>query len=140
MEKYRDIINLPHHISKKRPQMDMEHRAMQFSPYAALTGFGDVINETARLTDGEASLDENAAEYVNRALNMLAQTVNTRPRAEITYFQPDAKKDGGKYVTINGNVKKVDMYARKLIMEDGKEINIDSILYIQSDSQDSPIL
>ena len=49
--KYDDIINLPHHVSKKHPQMSLHDRAAQFSPFAALTGHKAAINETARLTD-----------------------------------------------------------------------------------------
>ena len=48
---YEDIINLPHHVSSKRPQMPMLDRAAQFSPFAALTGYDDAIHETGRLTD-----------------------------------------------------------------------------------------
>ena len=50
-DEYRDIINLPHHVSSKRPQMSMLDRAAQFSPFAALTGYDDAIHETGRLTD-----------------------------------------------------------------------------------------
>lgn len=60
--KYDDIIDLPHHVSTKHPQMALADRAAQFSPFAALTGHGDAIRETERLagermetvqTDGE---------------------------------------------------------------------------------------
>lgn len=46
---YDDIINLPHHVSKTRPQMSMLDRAAQFSPFAALTGYDAAIKETGRL-------------------------------------------------------------------------------------------
>jgi hypothetical protein len=48
MDSYEDIINLPHSISKKHPQMSMIQRAAQFAPFAALTGYDDAINEAAR--------------------------------------------------------------------------------------------
>lgn len=51
---YDDIINLPHHISSNHPQMSLSDRAAQFSPFAALTGYEAVIDETARLTQEEA--------------------------------------------------------------------------------------
>ena len=46
-DQYEDIINLPHPVSKKHPQMSMEERAAQFAPFAALTGHGDAIRKTA---------------------------------------------------------------------------------------------
>ena len=57
-DEYRDIINLPHHVSSKRPQMSMLDRAAQFSPFAALTGYDDAIHETGRLTDKKIDLSE----------------------------------------------------------------------------------
>ena len=48
MDSYEDIINLPHPVSKKHPQMSMMQRAAQFAPFAALTGYDAAINEAAR--------------------------------------------------------------------------------------------
>ena len=59
---YEDIINLPHHVSSKRPQMSMLDRAAQFSPFAALTGYDDAIHETGRLTDEKIDLSEEEKE------------------------------------------------------------------------------
>ena len=50
---YDDIINLPHHVSKKHPQMSLYARSSQFAPFAALTGFEDVIKETAQKHEEE---------------------------------------------------------------------------------------
>lgn len=44
MSRYEDIIDLPHHVSKKHSQMSILDRAAQFSPFAALTGYGDAID------------------------------------------------------------------------------------------------
>lgn len=49
--RYDEIVNLPHHVSKTRPQMPMSDRAAQFAPFAALTGYDSAIKETGRLTD-----------------------------------------------------------------------------------------
>ena len=46
-DNYEDLINLPHHVSKKHPQMSLEARAAQFAPFAALTGLDDMMDETA---------------------------------------------------------------------------------------------
>ena len=47
MEEYQDIINHPHHTSRKHPRMSMYQRAAQFAPFAALSGHSDAIRETA---------------------------------------------------------------------------------------------
>ena len=53
---YEDIVNLPHHVSKKHPQMPMIKRAAQFAPFAALTGYNDAVKETARLIEKRVEL------------------------------------------------------------------------------------
>ena len=57
MGRYDDIIKLPHHVSKKHPQMSLEQRSAQFAPFAALTGFEDAVNETIRLTDEKVEVE-----------------------------------------------------------------------------------
>ena len=61
-DKYNDIINMPHHVSKTHPQMSLEARSAQFAPFAALTGYGDVINETGRLTNKKIEIDDELKE------------------------------------------------------------------------------
>ena len=56
IDKYEDIINLPHHESKKHPKLSREQRAAQFAPFAALTGYGDAVNEVARYTETKINL------------------------------------------------------------------------------------
>ena len=56
MGKYDDIINLPHHVSKKHPRLSMEQRAAQFAPFAALTGYEDEVEETVRLREEQIEL------------------------------------------------------------------------------------
>jgi len=51
--RYDDIIGLPHHVSRKHPRMSMQDRAAQFSPFAALTGYGDVIDRTTTQVEEE---------------------------------------------------------------------------------------
>ena len=67
MGKYDDIINLPHHVSDKHPQMPLIDRAAQFSPFAALTGHTDAIRETERLAVERYVIEEAGekdSEYV----------------------------------------------------------------------------
>ena len=55
--RYDDIIDLPHHVSSSHPPMPLRDRAAQFAPFAALTGYGAVINETARFTESRPELE-----------------------------------------------------------------------------------
>ena len=68
---YDDIIDLPHHVSERHPQMSMYNRAAQFAPFAALTGHNAAITEAARLTEAEQELSESDAEVLNRKLAYL---------------------------------------------------------------------
>lgn len=92
---YDDIIHLPHHVSATHPHMSMAERAAQFSPFAALTGYEDVLTETARKTEQKIELDETIKEELDQKLHLLAEHVQNPPSVSITYFQPDDYKEGG---------------------------------------------
>ncbi len=51
--RYDDIIDLPHHSSPTRPRMPVSDRAAQFAAFAALSGHGDAIRETALKVEEE---------------------------------------------------------------------------------------
>lgn len=122
--KYDDIINLPHHISNKHPQMTLEARAAQFAPFAALTGYDDAVKETARLTNERIELDEETKSILDNKIQIIKEHISARPEISFTYFIPDLKKDGGKYVTVTGIVRKIDEYRQVIILEDKTEIPI----------------
>mgnify|MGYP003289619553 CR=1 FL=1 len=125
--RYDDIINLPHHISATRPQMSMHDRAAQFSPFAALTGYDDAVEETARLTDEQYELSEDARNRLDEQLKLIADRIDEQPEIEITYFVPDEKKNGGAYFTFKGNLRRIDEYAMELVFAEGTRINLDYI-------------
>ncbi|MBP1925236.1 hypothetical protein J2Z76_001093 [Sedimentibacter acidaminivorans] len=129
-EKYDDIINLPHYVSKTRPHMTAIDRAAQFSPFAALTGYDAEVKETASLTDERVELDEYMKDALSHKLQIIEDRLAEHPEIEITYFQPDAKKNGGAYVTAISIVKKIDKYKRVVVMTDGIVISIDEIISI----------
>ena len=130
-KKYAAIAGVPHHVSQVHPQMSMEDRAAQFSPFAALTGYGDVILETQRLTDEKVELDEEALALLNEKYQMLMRRMDEQPVVQITYFQPDERKEGGAYVTVTGVVRRVDDVMRKITMQDGNEIEMEKILNVE---------
>lgn len=131
--KYDDIINLPHHVSKKHPQMSLHDRAAQFSPFAALTGHKAAINETARLTDEKQILSEDVIAKLNEQLNLIKENIGTNQTVTITYFVPDDKKSGGAYISNTGVVKKIDEYNHTVILTDKTVIPIEQISEMQSD-------
>ena len=130
---YDDIIDLPHHVSKTRPQMSMLDRAAQFSPFAALTGYDAAIKETGRLTDEKIELDEDTKAALDMKQAYLIEMIDEQPEITIIYFLPDARKAGGAYVTVTGNLKRFDEYERLLILTNGKKIPMDDIADIESD-------
>lgn len=129
--KYDDIINLPHHVSIKRPQMSRSARATQFAPFAAITGLDDEIEETARLTDKKRELEDAEKEKINRELIYIKNNPQTRHAVNLTYFKRDGRKEGGAYITKKCTVRRIDEIERKLILDDRNEIFIDNILSIE---------
>ena len=129
---YDDIIHLPHHVSSKRPQMPMSDRAAQFSPFAALTGYDDAIQETGRLTEQKIELDEEALQELNEKFNILQEHLHEQPEVRFIYFKPDAQKDGGAYLTVTGVVRKIKLYEREILLQDGTIIPVDDILKMES--------
>ena len=132
MGKYDDIINLPHHESKKHPKMPVLDRAAQFQPFAALSGHDAAVRETARLTENRTELDETRKEELDLHLQLLREQLSQKPQVVITYFVSDAKKDGGAYFTIIGTIQKIDENRRQVIMENGTVIPVNDIYEIQS--------
>lgn len=130
---YEDIINLPHHVSTKRPQMSMLDRAAQFSPFAALTGYDAAIKETGRLTDEKIEMDEASLNMLNMKFQLLGEALGDEHEVSFTYFKPDETKAGGAYVTATGIVKKVDDYERLITMVDGAKIPMDDVYSIESE-------
>ena len=131
--RYDDIIELPHHVSRKHPQMPLFNRAAQFAPFAALTGHEESIRETARLTEAEIELDENSKELLDLRLQELQEHLPTQPVVTVTYFKPDEKKDGGAYLTVTGRVKKVDAYAGDLVFTDGRKVELKNIVELEEE-------
>jgi len=131
--KYDDILNLPHHVSASRPHMPAADRAAQFAPFAALTGYDAAVRETARQTDARLELDECEKEALNDKLRVIDEHLENAPEVTVTYFRPDGRKAGGAYVTVSGAVRKIDGYARVVVLADGGRIPIDEIAGIDSD-------
>ncbi len=130
IERYADIIDLPHHTSSKHPRMSAIARAAQFSPFAALTGYDAEIKETERLTDEKIELDEDSVNDINAKLQYIKDNIDDNPEITVEYFVPDEKKSGGAYLTLNDRVRIIDEYERSIVFVSGKRVMIDDIYRI----------
>ena len=135
-DNYDDIINLPHHVSDHHPHMSMSDRAAQFSPFAALTGYGDLVNETVRYTEERPTLTESEREELDAKFQQFL--LNSPPDAQlsVTYFLPDEKKEGGSFQIETGAVKKIDQFSQEIIFSDGDRIRIEDVLDLTWDERD----
>ena len=118
-EIYADIIDHPHWESPKHPPMSLYDRAAQFSPFAALTGYEDMIGEEARLVDNRIELSEEELEELNRTLGRINEAIEAgeKPMLTITFFVPDPLKAGGIYETVTEKVRRIDPVEQKIILD-----------------------
>ena len=128
MNRYDDIINLPHHISPTRKQMSMHDRAAQFAPFAALVGYDDAVAETARLTETRPELDEQEQRAINERLAFIADHIHEHPEVRIKYFVPDEHKSGGAIVEVFGKTYRISNTDATIVMTDGCKIRLSDII------------
>lgn len=138
MDNYDDIIHLPHYRSAKRGHMSMADRDAQFSPFAALTGFDSAIEETGRLTDTRPELTDYGNMQLNQALTQLLSLLPEHPPVTLVIFTPDSRKSGGRTTVIQGNLKKIDLYSKILMLTDSTVIPLADILHIDSPCINDP--
>ena len=146
-EIYADIIDLPHwEPSSRHPRMSLHRRAAPFAPFAALSGYDDMVKEETRLTDRRIEPDEEQLNLLNRQLNVLSSAAagGKRPVVTVTCFIPDERKAGGRYAEITARVRRIDAANRKMILlplgqQDTPEaIEFDKIMSLRGSILDSP--
>lgn len=126
---YSDIIDLPHPTSRAHPRMSLLNRAAQFAPFAALTGYGEAIDETARLTQQRIELGEEELAELNGKLAALKERLPCE--AGITYFVPDRYKAGGRYVTERVVVRQIRPEIGALALAGGRLIDLDCVIDVE---------
>lgn len=131
MRNYEDIRNHERYQLKHHTPMSLESRAAQFAPFAALVGYDEEIGEAARSTDDREELSEDAIDALNQAFQKLLEHEEERPLVTVTYFQPDAKKDGGRYMTYTGNFRFYDAEKRVMKFVDGMVIGVELVCRIE---------
>lgn len=129
-DNYEDIINLPYNGSKRQKKMTLYERSAQFAPFSALTGYEEQVKETGRLTDKKIEIDEGLQSLLNAKLNIIEDNIKSKPLINITHFVKDNKKDGGKYITTTGNVKRIDNVEHTIKLTNNTIINLYDIIDI----------
>ena len=113
--------------------MSMLDRAAQFSPFAALVGYEDIIDETARLTTPQRELDEAEKAELDRRVGFLAARLREKPVVTVEYFIPDALKSGGAYQSRTGALVRISPVRKTLTLADGTSIRFKDVVGINSD-------
>lgn len=131
--KYEDMLHLPHPEPKHHVRMSRKNRAAQFAPFAALTGYEDLVEEAGRTTEREVILEEEVLLRISEQLMELEKHMAQRPFLTITFFEKDEKKEGGAYRTLTDRLCKINRYEKNLTLESGIQIPMESIQSIESD-------
>lgn len=134
MRNYDDIKLLSRPQYPDLPPMSIHDRAAQFSPFAALVGYEDAVEETARLTDSRREMEEDEINELNRQLQELAEKLSERPKIRVTYFIRDKKKEGGRYSSKIGNARTIDQAENRIVFIDGESVKIKdmySVVFIE---------
>ncbi len=137
-EDYSDIIDIEYHGTMTHAPMPMEKRATQFSPFAALSGMGEMFDESMRYVDEQAELTEDEIEEIDRNLQKIEAGLsgNHSVEALITYFIPDVRKEGGVYHTDTIAIKKIDRIRQVIITANKAEIPEQNILSIKATDEE----
>lgn len=134
MRNYDDIKHLSRPQYPDLPPMSIHDRAAQFSPFAALVGYEDAVEETARLTDSRREMEQDEINELNRQLQELAEKLSERPKIRVTYFIRDRKKEGGRYASKIGNARTIDQAENRIVFTDGESVPVKdmySVVFIE---------
>ena len=136
-QRYGDIIDREHYVDPNHPPMARLNRAAQFSPFAALTGYEDLIDEAARETDAWAEPDDSAKEEIDRNLHSVLSAKSPVP-VTVTWFVPDGRKSGGAYLTATGTVRKFSGTDRTITLNSGEAIPLEAVTDLRAEGPETP--
>ena len=126
MGKYDEIMRMSRPVPKTHPPMDRAARAKQFMPFAALTGFGDVLSERERIFVRRPVPGEDERARTDEALRRTAELLDRgeTPVVRLRVFLPmvPADEDGAPL----GILRDVRGTADKL---NGGRLRVDGVFY-----------
>ena len=126
MRDYEDMLDMPHHVSVRHPQMARPCRAAQFAPFAALSGYEDVIQERGRCTEQRIELLDEGKALLDDELGRSGGCV-----LKLTFFVKDPRKDGGRYDNATGRIRRMDKGRDLIIMDSGTRIRISDVVSVE---------
>lgn len=130
-EKYEDMLYLEPPVSKIHRKMSISERAAQFMPFAALTGYEDLIRESSRITQRRIELSETEIDELKNNLEILHEHEKEKPMIKVMYFLHDLKKNGGSYQTVEKHLHRIDDIEKKIIFKDRTTIQFDDIISVE---------
>ena len=130
-KKYEHILNTPRPVSATRARMSPARRAAQFAPFAALTGFEAMVEETARRTEAAICLDEEEIGAIDRCLRALKAEIACRPAIFVRFFRPDRRKAGGSFHDRRDRVVKIDETLQEMVLQSGEIIQFQYICQLR---------
>ena len=123
--KYDDIINLDRPRSNHL-KMSLENRAAQFSPFAALTGYDDMIEDASKIKFNKIESYEELESMISDKLNYLNNHIKDKILVSITYYD----YSNSIYTTIKGIIKRIDAIHHNIKLENNKIIDMFDIIDI----------
>ena len=130
-QKYEYMLYLEPPVSKIHRKMSISERAAQSMPFAALTGYEDLIRESSRITQRRIELSETEIEELKNNLEILREHEKEKPMIKVMYFLHDLKKNGGSYQTVEKHLHRIDDIERKIIFKDRTTIQFDDIISVE---------
>ena len=130
-EKYEDMLYLEPPVSKIHRKMSISERAAQFMPFAALTGYEDLIRESSRITQRRIELSETEIDELKNNLEILHEHEKEKPMIKVMYFLHDLKKNGGSYQKVEKQLHRIDDIEKKIIFKDRTTIQFDDIISVE---------
>ena len=132
VNRYSDIIDLPHHQSARRPHMPVYNRAAQFAPFAALSGYDTMVRNTAAslLLDKRVVLDEDWKVVLEHKFQTILKNPTLPLKIEVVYFGKETSELNGHYIRHIGCLQKIKEHPARICFEDGQEIFVEDIINI----------
>lgn len=127
-----ELYTYPYEGVTHHPHMSLENRAAQFAPFAALSGYGEAVEETGRLTEERIELTADSLQEIQEKMHLLLQYAAEHPQVTAVFFAEDERKQGGRYEKTGGRTAAVDPEERILVFEDGRRIRMEDIVRLES--------